>query len=48
MVTAPDHLPLVNSNIAVNCPVIAFLDQPPREPQAPDPGRASTLVSGAP
>ncbi len=48
MVTAPDHLPLVNSNIAVNCPVIAFLDQPPLEPQAPDPGRASTLTSGAP
>jgi len=39
LVTAPDHLPLVNSNIAVNCPVIAFVDQPPTEPQAPDPGR---------
>jgi len=39
MVTAPDGGPLVNSNIAVNCPVIAFVDRPPTEPQAADPGR---------
>ena len=47
-VTAPDHLPLVSQNIVVNCPVIAFIDQPPSEPQAADPGRSATLTSGAP
>lgn len=44
MVTAPDGGPLVTQNIQINCPIIAFIDQPPTEPQAPDPGR----VPGAP
>ena len=48
MVTADDGLPLVPVNIIVNCPIVAFFDAAPDVPQAPDPGRAATLFSGAP
>lgn len=48
LVTAADGLPLVPENIIVNCPIVAFVDQAPEAPQAPDPGRAATLYTGAP
>ncbi len=41
-VTASDGLPLVTKNIQINCPIIGFIDQPPTEFQAPDPGRTPT------
>jgi len=48
LVHADDNLPLVAVDIIVNCPLIAFIDQAPEAPQAPDPGTASTPFRGAP
>ncbi len=48
MVLAPDGLPITTQNIIINCPIIAFIDQAPEAPQAPDPGTASSPFRGAP
>lgn len=48
LILATDNIPLVEENVIVNCPVIAFINQAPEAPQAADPGRGASLTRGAP
>ncbi len=48
LVTSSDGAALVTHDIVINCPALAFTDQPPMAPQAPDPGRSASPLQGAP
>jgi len=48
LVLAPDGLPITTQNIIINCPIIAFINEAPEAPQAPDPGRVASPLRGAP